>query len=185
MELNFLIGWNCKCRCNESINGISQMNLGKSFNLSTNDDVWLWWMNERWLRDCENTAVDDSWTKSLPKKRRLRDAWAMTLSGGAPNTSMMQANCSISFSPGNVGYPVYSSANIQPKTTANTIDLALTMSTTKWFQLYVAINGYQRLCGSGYYNRLLLTISFLDCLCYYQMSVLILGKNTPPPNNFP
>jgi hypothetical protein len=28
---------------------------------------------------------------------------------------MMQASCSISFSPGKMGYPVYSSARMQPK----------------------------------------------------------------------
>lgn len=34
---------------------------------------------------------------------------------GGPNISMIQANCSCSFSPGNSGYPVYSSARMQPR----------------------------------------------------------------------
>jgi len=33
---------------------------------------------------------------------------------GGPNTSMMQASCSCSFSPGKMGTPVKSSARMQP-----------------------------------------------------------------------
>lgn len=35
--------------------------------------------------------------------------------GGKPNTSITQANCSNSFSPGKRGYPVYNSAKIHPR----------------------------------------------------------------------
>lgn len=48
------------------------------------------------------------------KNNRRRDAWSKTSSGGVFNTSMMQANCSTSFSPGKIGYPEYSSANMHP-----------------------------------------------------------------------
>lgn len=34
---------------------------------------------------------------------------------GGPKISIMQANCSCSFSPGKIGMPVYNSARIQPK----------------------------------------------------------------------
>ena len=50
-----------------------------------------------------------------PKKRLLLVAWSRTFPLGRPRTSMIQASCSTSFSPGNKGYPVYSSARIQPK----------------------------------------------------------------------
>lgn len=39
----------------------------------------------------------------LPKKRRRLVAAAMMSSGGGPKTSIKQANCSNSFSPGNRG----------------------------------------------------------------------------------
>lgn len=48
------------------------------------------------------------------KNNRRLTALAMTSSGGSPFTSIMHANCSTSFSPGNIGYPVYNSASIQP-----------------------------------------------------------------------
>ena len=41
--------------------------------------------------------------KYLPKNRRLLEAVWITESGGRPRISIMQANCSISFSPGNRG----------------------------------------------------------------------------------
>lgn len=37
------------------------------------------------------------------KNRRRRDAWFNTSSGGTFSTSIMHANCSTSFSPGNIG----------------------------------------------------------------------------------
>ena len=39
----------------------------------------------------------------VPKKRRRRVAWSSMFCGGRPCNSMMQANCSTSFSPGNRG----------------------------------------------------------------------------------
>lgn len=50
----------------------------------------------------------------LPKNNLLLVAVLMRSSGGTPKTSMIHANCSTSFSPGNSGYPVYSSASIHP-----------------------------------------------------------------------
>lgn len=38
-----------------------------------------------------------------------------TRSEGTPLISIINPNCSYSFSPGNMGYPVNSSANMQPK----------------------------------------------------------------------
>lgn len=49
------------------------------------------------------------------KNNLLLVAVLMRSSGGWPSTSIIQANCSTSFSPGNSGYPVYSSASIHPK----------------------------------------------------------------------
>lgn len=48
------------------------------------------------------------------KNKRRRADWFKISSGGTFNTSMMHANCSTSFSPGNIGYPEYNSANIHP-----------------------------------------------------------------------
>jgi len=44
--------------------------------------------------------------------RELRLTYSLS---GTPRTSMMQESCSCSFSPGNIGKPVYSSARMQPK----------------------------------------------------------------------
>lgn len=41
--------------------------------------------------------------------------YSSTSSDGIPLTSMIIDNYSISFSPGNIGYPVNNSVNIQPK----------------------------------------------------------------------
>ena len=52
----------------------------------------------------------------LASKNNLRrDALSTMKRSGTPKTSMMQANCSCSFSPGNMGTPVYSSARMQPR----------------------------------------------------------------------
>uniref|UniRef100_A0A224XUU8 Putative secreted protein n=1 Tax=Panstrongylus lignarius TaxID=156445 RepID=A0A224XUU8_9HEMI len=40
------------------------------------------------------------------KKSLFLDAFIKTSSGGIPKTSIMQASCSASFSPGKRGYPV-------------------------------------------------------------------------------
>lgn len=42
-------------------------------------------------------------------------AAAIISSGGGPKTSIRQASCSTSFSPGNNGYPVYNSARMHPE----------------------------------------------------------------------
>ena len=39
----------------------------------------------------------------LPKNSRFREAWLIMFSGGVSKTSIIQANCSISFSPGKIG----------------------------------------------------------------------------------
>lgn len=52
--------------------------------------------------------------RGLPKNNLLLVAVLMRSSGGMPRTSMIHANCSTSFSPGNNGYPVYSSASMHP-----------------------------------------------------------------------
>lgn len=44
-----------------------------------------------------------------------------TSSGGWPKTSMIHANCSTSFSPGNKGCPIYNSAKIHPKIKKKTL----------------------------------------------------------------
>lgn len=44
--------------------------------------------------------------------RRL--AAIIRLIGGTPSISIMHCNCSVSFSPGNIGFPVNSSTNIHP-----------------------------------------------------------------------
>jgi len=51
----------------------------------------------------------------LSKKSRLRELRLMKSLSGGPRTSMIQDNCSCSFSPGKMGKPVYSSARMQPK----------------------------------------------------------------------
>lgn len=51
---------------------------------------------------------------NLPKNNRRLVAIDIKSSGGVPNTSIRQANCSTSFSPGKSGYPVYSSARMHP-----------------------------------------------------------------------
>jgi hypothetical protein len=51
----------------------------------------------------------------LASKNNLRlDAFSTIYRSGTPKTSMMQASCSCSFSPGKIGTPVYSSARMQP-----------------------------------------------------------------------
>lgn len=47
-----------------------------------------------------------------PKNSFLRCALLMMDGSGTPRTSMMQASCSCSFSPGKIGTPVYSSARM-------------------------------------------------------------------------
>lgn len=49
------------------------------------------------------------------KKSRLRELRLIKSLSGRPSTSIMQDSCSCSFSPGKIGKPVLSSANIQPK----------------------------------------------------------------------
>lgn len=51
----------------------------------------------------ENTSISRFHS---PKKSLRRDAWLIICSGGRPRTSIMQASCSISSSPGNKGQPV-------------------------------------------------------------------------------
>lgn len=53
-------------------------------------------------------------TLHSPKKRRLRVLRSTRYLSGSPMTSMIQASCSCSFSPGKIGYPVYISAMMQP-----------------------------------------------------------------------
>ena len=48
------------------------------------------------------------------KNNFFRVLFSIKCFSGGPKTSMMHANCSCSFSPGNIGYPVYNSANMQP-----------------------------------------------------------------------
>jgi hypothetical protein len=57
-------------------------------------------------------------TLGLPtesKKSFLRVHFSTRCLSGGPKISMMQASCSCSFSPGKMGYPVQSSARMQPK----------------------------------------------------------------------
>jgi len=58
----------------------------------------------------------DPWTmkQNIPKNNFRLDALLTMLASGTPMTSMIQASCSCSFSPGKIGTPVYSSARIQP-----------------------------------------------------------------------
>lgn len=72
---------------------------------------------------------------NLPKNNRRRVAWAMSSSGGVPNNSIMQANCSTSFSPGNKGYPVYNSARIQPVTMNNKVKVLSRGKKLTWSQV--------------------------------------------------
>lgn len=51
---------------------------------------------------------------SESKKSFRRVLLSIRCFSGGPKTSMMQASCSCSFSPGNMGTPVYNSAKIQP-----------------------------------------------------------------------
>lgn len=51
----------------------------------------------------------------LPKKSRFLELRLMKSLSGTPRTSMIQDNCSCSFSPGKMGKPVYNSARIHPK----------------------------------------------------------------------
>ena len=56
-------------------------------------------------------------SRGLPRESKkifLRVDFSMRCFSGGPKTSIMQANCSCSFSPGKIGYPVRSSARIQP-----------------------------------------------------------------------
>lgn len=53
--------------------------------------------------------------RDVPKKSLLRELRLMNSLSGIPKTSMMQASCSCSFSPGKMGKPVYNSAIMQPK----------------------------------------------------------------------
>ena len=50
-----------------------------------------------------------------PKKSFFRELRSTRYLSGIPRTSILQASCSCSFSPGNIGYPVYISARMQPK----------------------------------------------------------------------
>ena len=57
-------------------------------------------------------------TLGLPTESKnsfLRVHFSTRCLSGGPKISMMQASCSCSFSPGKMGYPVHSSARIQPK----------------------------------------------------------------------
>jgi len=55
-------------------------------------------------------------TAKLPSKKSfLRVELSTNDLGGKPIVSIIHSNCSVSFSPGNSGYPVYNSANIQPR----------------------------------------------------------------------
>jgi hypothetical protein len=58
----------------------------------------------------------DPWSaqENVPKNNFRLDDLLTILASGRPMTSMIQANCSCSFSPGKIGTPVYSSARIQP-----------------------------------------------------------------------
>lgn len=49
------------------------------------------------------------------KKSFFRVLFSIKCFSGGPKTSMIQASCSCSFSPGKMGYPVYSSARIHPR----------------------------------------------------------------------
>lgn len=61
---------------------------------------------------------EDTVSRGLPsesKKSFLRVLFSMRCFSGGPKTSMMHASCSCSFSPGNIGTPVNSSAKIHPR----------------------------------------------------------------------
>ena len=61
---------------------------------------------------------DETVNRGLPiesKKSFLRLLVSIRCFSGGPKTSMMQASCSCSFSPGKIGYPVYNSASMHPK----------------------------------------------------------------------
>lgn len=56
---------------------------------------------------CGRSERVSTWeTMDLPKKSLRRDALSTMYRSGTPSTSMMQANCSCSFSPGKIGTPV-------------------------------------------------------------------------------
>lgn len=61
---------------------------------------------------------DDTVNRGLPnesKKSFFLVLFSIKCFSGGPNTSMMHASCSCSFSPGKMGTPVYNSARIQPR----------------------------------------------------------------------
>jgi len=61
--------------------------------------------------------LEDTVNRGLPiesKNNFFRLLFSIKCFSGGPNTSMMQASCSCSFSPGKMGYPVYNSASIHP-----------------------------------------------------------------------
>ena len=60
---------------------------------------------------------DETVSLGLPRESKnsfLRVLFSIKCFSGGPNTSMIQASCSCSFSPGKIGYPVKSSARMQP-----------------------------------------------------------------------
>lgn len=77
------------------------------------------------LRTCCNVLdegrrlrpLDDTVNRGLPMESKnsfFLVLFSIRCFSGGPNTSMMHASCSCSFSPGKMGTPVYNSAKIQP-----------------------------------------------------------------------
>lgn len=61
-----------------------------------------------------NVSLKSGVRQDVPKNSFRLDDLLTILASGRPITSMIQANCSCSFSPGKIGTPVYNSARIQP-----------------------------------------------------------------------
>lgn len=66
----------------------------------------------------KSKVIKHIWLKEkkiwLPKNSLLLEASSSTAPGGGPNTSIIHASWSASFSPGNKGRPVWSSDSMHP-----------------------------------------------------------------------
>ncbi len=82
--------WNM-LKCHNPYSTWFQENIGR---------VWFWCLK---LDHCKKNSIIVARNICLPKNIFFLVAFSRTAFGGTPRTSIMQANCSTSFSPGNNG----------------------------------------------------------------------------------
>lgn len=97
-----------------------ELTTGRGAPVESIEPTWEWTASEvsilvRPSRSDGEKRRGDASEQCVPKNNFRRELFSIKCFSGTPRTSIMHANCSCSFSPGNMGKPVNISARMQPR----------------------------------------------------------------------